>query len=70
MGIKYEGVLRVCGGEFAGKSQDVMVVRRRRFWRMTGYEIESKGVDYQYDGSLVCRERGAPIVTAFISVWK
>ena len=37
---------------------------------MAGDEIESKGVDDQYDGSFVCRERGAPILTTFISVWK
>ena len=56
MGIKYEGALWVCSGEFARKSQNVVVIRRRWFWGMVGDKIESKGVDYHYDGSFVCRK--------------
>lgn len=37
---------------------------------MTGNKIESKGVNYQYNGFLVCRERSAPVMTTIISVWK
>lgn len=34
MSVEYEGVMRVCGSEFAWKSEDVVVVRRRRMWSM------------------------------------
>lgn len=37
---------------------------------MTGDEIESKSVDYQYDCSFVCREGGTHIMITFASVWK